>query len=139
MKDHPHILDQYFEGRIINESHIVPIDTKLDKKLTCYVSYGSLIAFQVRNHIERQINEYLHRYSILDISKIDRDIMDMLLDEIHPFVRICEKPFVNKGNIRINYHIDYQGESQMVKTIVHNMNRIDWLDLKYPINIPKKL
>lgn len=139
MKDHLHILDQYFEGRIINESHIVPIDTKLDKKLTCYVSYGSLIAFQVRNHIERQINEYLHRYSILDISKIDRDIMDMLLDEIHPFVRICEKPFVYKGNIRINYHIDYQGESQMVKTIVHNMNRIDWLDIKYPLNIPKKL
>lgn len=139
MKDNQHILDIYFEGRIINESHIVPIDTKLDKKITCYVSYESLLAFQVRNHIEKQVNEYLHRYSTLDISKIDRDIMDMLLDEIQPFVRICEKPFVNKGNIRIAYHIDYQGESQMVKTIVHNMTRIDWLDLKYPLNIPKKL
>ena len=139
MKDHTHLLDRYFEGRIINESHIVPIDTKLDQKITCYVSYGSLLAFQVRNHIERQINSYLHLYSTLDISKIDRDIMDMLLDEIQPFVRICEKPFVNKGNIRIPYHIDYRGESQMVKTIVHNMTRIDWLDLKYPLNIPKKL
>lgn len=139
MKDYPHLLDKYFEGTLTNESHVVPLDTKKDRKITCYASYGSLLAFQVRNHIERQINEYLHRYSILDISKIDRDIMDILLDEIHPFVRICEKPFVNKGNIRIEYHIDYQGESQMVKTIVNNMNRIDWLDLRYPINIPKKL
>ena len=133
MKDYPHLLDKYFEGTI-NESHLVPLDTKLDKKLTCYASYGSLLAFQVRNHIERQINEYLHTYSILDISKIDRDIMDKLLDEIQPFVRICEKPFVNKGNIRIPYHIDYQGESQMVKTIVHNMNRLDHLDPECPIN-----
>lgn len=138
MKENQHILDRYFEGRII-KPHIAPLDAKLDQKITCYVSYESLLAFQVRNHIEKQINSYLHIYSTLDISKIDRDIMDMLLDEIQPFVRICEKPFVNKGNIRIPYHIDYRGESQMVKTIVHNMTRIDWLDLKYPLNIPKKL
>lgn len=134
MKDYPHLLDRYFEGTIVNESHLVTHD-EWDRKLTLYASYESLLASRVRNHIELQINEYLHRYSILDISKIDREIMDILLDEIYPFVRICEKPFV----IRIQYRIDYQGESRMVKTIVQNMNRIDRLDLKYPINIPKKL
>ena len=127
MDNQKHFLDTYLLD-LLPESHIIPSETKMsDKRYHCYPTYDSLIKHQVRDHIQHQITEYINMYS-----KADPDILSYILevhlsnimDEIIPFVRITEKPFVNKGNIYVKYHIDYQGTSQAVKTIISNLNLI---------------
>lgn len=127
MDNQKHFLDTYLLG-ILPESHIIPSETKMpDKRYHCYPTYDSLIKHQVRDHIESQIIEYLNMYSKADLNTLSDTLeicLDNLMDEILPFVRITEKPFVNKGNIYLRYHIDYQGTSQAVKTIISNLGLI---------------